>query len=177
MDQAATNLNQANGTYEWIRSSQTLLFDQRDDAAIPGSSFLLPLRFPPSVEGIPGFVFNGRGDFGIPGMTPPLRLVGAVAEVTTGDLIVAEKGVALDHQFAKLVYAVTEDESRFTHAVSLTTLRAGSILRGLPASTFNFAGFPRWVGHPVDPDRPQSLVLGIPRSTWKIWFLRAPPLS
>ena len=163
MDQAATNLNQANGTYEWIRSSQTLLFDQRDDAAIPGSSFLLPLRFPPSVEGIPGFVFNGRGDFGIPGMTPPLRLVGAVAEVTTGDLIVAEKGVALDHQFAKLVYAVTEDESRFTHAVSLTTLRAGSILRGLPASTFNFAGFPRWVGHPVDPDRPQSLVLGIPR--------------
>lgn len=151
-------------SYEWTRLSQTLLFDQRDDAPFTGSSFLLPLRFPPVADGFPGFIFNGRDNFGIPDLfrAPPLLLVGVVIQVTTLDLMVSHLNVTLDRPGAKLVYALLEDHNRFVHAVSLTTLHSGDILRGLTVSDFNLAGFPRWVGR-VDPDEPQSLVMGVPR--------------
>lgn len=150
--------------YEWTRPSQPLLFDKRDDKRIPGSSYLLTVRLPPISDGFPGFIFNGRDNLGIPYLARavPLTLVGVVIEVTTADLIVTWSGVSLPRPAAKLVYALLEDQHGGVYAVSLTTLHSGDRLHGLSTTDFNLAGFPRWVGR-VDPNDPQSLVLGIPR--------------
>jgi len=150
--------------FEWTRLSQEILFDKRDDCDIPGSSFLAVVRMPPTVDGFPGFRFNGRNNLGIPDLegTAALSLVGFVVEVTTIDLTVTQVGVSLSRPGVKLVYALLEDHTRSVHAVSLSTLRTGDVLRGLSVADFNFAGFPRGIGR-TDPMAPQSLVLGIPR--------------
>ena len=152
--------------YEWTRILQGLVFDHGKGAGRNGFSYLLPLRFPPTVEGFKGFVYIARGSLGIPLAAPPFKLVGVVIEVTVNNFEAKnlsgfphlEPDIALPTPLAKLVYAIMEDSNGVVHAMSLTTLKPNSIIRGLPDNLFQIAGFPKGVSHTRD----QGLVMGIP---------------